>query len=47
MLRFFGSQSEIARAFGVSRQAVSKWVLGGRLPVLRAYQAQVLMQKKR
>ena len=47
LLRIFGSASEMARQFGVSRQAVSKWIAAGELPALRQYQAQVLVNMRR
>lgn len=40
----FGSQAELARALGLSRQAVSKW--GDKLPPLRVYQIKELKEKK-
>ena len=43
LLREFKTQSEIARAFNVSRQAVAKWVAAGELPALRVYQAAAVM----
>ena len=46
LLKVFGSQSEIARKFGVSRQAVAKWMAEG-LPLLRQYQAEILLRGKR
>lgn len=46
LLKVFGSQSEIARKFGVSRQAVSKWMAEG-LPLLRQYQAKEFLRGKR
>jgi len=47
LLKIFGSASEMARQFGVSRQAVSKWIAAGELPALRQYQAQVLVDMRR
>jgi hypothetical protein len=47
LLKAFGSQSEIARQLGVSRQAVAKWVRAGEIPALRKYQVQVLLRGKR
>jgi predicted DNA-binding protein YlxM (UPF0122 family) len=47
LLKVFGSASEMARAFNVSRQAVSKWIKAGELPALRQYQAQVLLDMRR
>jgi len=46
LLKAFGSQSEVARQFGVSRQAVSKWMAEG-LPLLRQYQAKEFLRGKR
>jgi len=45
LLKKFGSASALARAFGVSRQAVAKWMAAGELPPLRVYQARELMRK--
>jgi DNA invertase Pin-like site-specific DNA recombinase len=45
LLKKFGSQSALAKAFGVSRQAVAKWMAAGELPALRVYQARELMRK--
>jgi biotin operon repressor len=47
LLKAFGSQSEIARQLGVSRQAVAKWVRAKEIPALRKYQVQVLLRGKR
>ncbi len=47
LLKAFGSQSEIARQLGVSRQAVAKWVRAGEIPALRKYQVEVLLRGKR
>lgn len=47
LLKVYGTASEIARAFGVSRQAVAKWVAAGEIPLLRQYQAQVLLRGRR
>jgi predicted transcriptional regulator len=45
-LQFFGhNQSRMARAFGVSRAAVSLWVKRGKLPALRAYQFRDLVEQ--
>jgi len=45
LVRAFGSASQIARRFGVSRQAVAKWIKSGTLPALRAYQAREMLEK--
>lgn len=45
LLKIFGSASEMARQFGVSRQAVSKWIAAGELPALRQYQAREMLEK--
>lgn len=37
-----GSQKELARRLGVTEGAVSQWVKAGRIPVMRAYQIQVI-----
>lgn len=34
----FGTQAEVARAFGVTPASVLKWRRAGRLPPLRRYQ---------
>jgi len=47
LLKEFKTQSEIARAFNVSRQAVAKWVAAGELPALRVYQAAAIMSLRR
>ncbi len=44
LLEFFGSQAEIARAFGVSPPSVSEWKEG--IPPLRQVQAEMLTNKK-
>jgi transcriptional repressor of cell division inhibition gene dicB len=43
-IALFGSQSKLAQALGLSRQAVSKW--GDDLPLLRVYQIKELKAKK-
>jgi DNA invertase Pin-like site-specific DNA recombinase len=45
LLKAFGSASEIARRFGVSRQAVAKWIKADTVPPLRAYQAREMLEK--
>ena len=35
-IRYFGNQTKLAKALGVSRQAVSAW--GGDIPKLRKYE---------
>lgn len=47
LLKEFGSQMAIAKAFGVSRQAVNKWIKAGEVPLLRTYQARELLAKKK
>ena len=44
LLKEFGTQMALAKAFNVSRQAVSKWVKAGELPALRVYQARELLR---
>ena len=44
LLKKFGTQMALAKAFNVSRQAVSKWVKAGELPALRVYQARELLR---
>lgn len=36
----YGNQSAVARAFGVSRMAVTLWIQAGRLPPARLWQLQ-------
>jgi transcriptional repressor of cell division inhibition gene dicB len=43
-IRFFGTQAALARALGVSKQAVSRW--GESVPDGRAYQLQVITNGK-
>lgn len=38
----FGNQSSLARALGVTPQAVNKWIAQDRIPLGRQYQLQVL-----
>ena len=45
LVKKFGTASALARAFGVSRQAVAKWIAAGELPPLRVYQARELLRK--
>jgi len=40
VIKFFGSQSAVAKALGVSKQAVGSW--GEQIPEGRAYQIQVI-----
>lgn len=44
-IALFGSRAEMARALGVTRQAVSKWDKD-KLPPLRVYQIKELQAKK-
>ena len=41
---FDGSQSELARVLGISRQAVGLWP-DGKIPILRAYQLAEFLAK--
>lgn len=41
--RYFGTQSAIARAFGISDAAVSHWFRAGEIPPLRKYQLPEVM----
>jgi DNA-binding transcriptional regulator YdaS (Cro superfamily) len=43
---FFNSQSDLARAVGVTSQAVNKWIAQGRIPLGRQFQIQVLTRGK-
>ena len=43
VLRVFGSYAEIARALGISRQAVQSW--GDDVPPLRSYQLREIMDE--
>ena len=38
LIKYFGSQSNVARAFGISRASVSEWYLQNRVPVLRQHE---------
>jgi transcriptional regulator with XRE-family HTH domain len=40
--RHFGTQSAIARALGISVQAVSRWKRSGIVPLARQYEIQIL-----
>ena len=42
LLGIFGSNAEISRILGISKQAVLKWELDRPVPPLRAHQLQVL-----
>ena len=44
VLRVFGSYAEIARALGISRQAVQSW--GDDVPLLRSYQLKEIMDEQ-
>ena len=41
-IRFFGSATKLARALGISKQAISKW--GDHVPEGRDYQIEVLTE---
>lgn len=43
LLKIYGSQSEIARALGVTRQAVLRWFKEDKIPALRLYQIQCVL----
>jgi DNA invertase Pin-like site-specific DNA recombinase len=44
LLKIYGSQSEIARALGVTRQAVLRWFKTNKIPALRLYQIQCVLR---
>ena len=44
IVRLFGSASNLAKALGITRQAVSRW--NGRIPDLRVYQIRDIMANK-
>ena len=44
LLKIYGSQSEIARALGVTRQAVLRWFKEDKIPALRLYQIQCVLK---
>lgn len=45
-LYFFGTQSEIARQLGLTRQYVSKWVVDGEIPIVWQYALENLTSGK-
>jgi len=47
LLKHYGTQAKIARAFGVTDAAVLKWLRSGELPALRVYQARELIKTRR
>lgn len=44
LLKIYGSQAEIARALGVTRQAVLRWFKEDKIPALRLYQIQCVVK---
>jgi len=46
MKHFNNSQSELARALGITQQAVYLWVKEDKLPPLRAYQLKDIINSK-
>lgn len=44
LLKIYGSQSEIARALGVTRQAVLRWFKTNKIPALRLYQIECVLK---
>lgn len=44
--RFGGTQAAAAKALGVTRAAVCKWVKTGRVPALRQYEIQRLSERQ-
>jgi DNA invertase Pin-like site-specific DNA recombinase len=44
-LKKYGSPSGIAKAFGVSAPAVSRWIRNGRIPQQRVWQAKAGLAK--
>jgi len=47
LLKKYGTATAIAKAFGVSRQAVSRWIQTGKVPLLRQYQAKETGRERR
>jgi DNA invertase Pin-like site-specific DNA recombinase len=47
LLKKYGTATAIAKAFGVSRQAVSRWIQTGKVPLLRQYEMQLSRRNKR
>jgi len=47
LLKHYGTQAKIARAFGVTDAAVLKWLRSGELPALRVYQAREMLKSSR
>ena len=46
MPHFNNSQSELAKALGLSRQAVNVWFKEDKIPLLRAYQIREMIANK-
>jgi DNA-binding XRE family transcriptional regulator len=46
MPHFNNSQSELAKALGLSRQAVNVWFKEDKIPLLRAYQIKDIISEK-
>ena len=46
MPHFNNSQSELAKALGLSRQAVNVWFKEDKIPLLRAYQIKDIINSK-
>ena len=44
LLKIYGSQAEIARALGVTRQAVLRWFKENKIPALRLYQIECVIK---
>ena len=44
LLKIYGSQAEIARALGVTRQAVLRWFKENKIPALRLYQIECVVK---
>jgi len=47
LLKKYGTATAIAKAFGVSRQAVSRWIQNGKVPLLRQYEVELSRRRKR
>jgi DNA invertase Pin-like site-specific DNA recombinase len=47
LLKKYGTATAIAKAFGVSRQAVSRWIQTGKVPLLRQYEVELARRRKR
>jgi predicted transcriptional regulator len=44
LVKHYGSQSKTAKALGVSRAAVQKWIKQGRIPPVRYWHVMAMVQ---